>query len=145
MRWLFLAFTAVALSGCGLPPALTVASLVADFASYASTGKSVTDHGISLVLEQDCAMLRGLGGEICVEADPLQVAADRKARDLEYVYPEEIGSHVIARAPADPATEFGSALAFATDPEVTPRASGQMAWKLLEEVSYLRDARDPEG
>ncbi len=53
-----------------MPPAVTIVSLVADVASYAATGKSVTDHGISLVLQKDCALLRGFEGDICIDPDP---------------------------------------------------------------------------
>lgn len=45
-------------AGCVLPPAVTVASLAADGVSYATTGKSVTDHGISAATGEDCALLR---------------------------------------------------------------------------------------
>jgi hypothetical protein len=67
------------LSGCALPPALTVVSLVADVVSYASSGKSVTDHGISIVLNKDCALLRALKGSICIEPDPGVEFADSLA------------------------------------------------------------------
>ena len=70
MRWLCLAVLAVFLSGCALPPAVTVVSLFADIVSYAETGKTITDHGISMVLKKDCALLRGFKGDICVEPDP---------------------------------------------------------------------------
>lgn len=90
MRWLSLvALTTVlsgVLSGCAVPPAITIASLVADVATYASTGKTVTDHGISLVLGQDCALLRGLEGKICLEPDP----ADRFAAALAYTADPEV-------------------------------------------------------
>jgi hypothetical protein len=42
------------LSGC-LSPAATVVSFAADGASYAATGKTITDHGASFVTAQDCA------------------------------------------------------------------------------------------
>ena len=67
MRWLVLAAAVISLSGCGLPPALTYASYAADAFSYLATGKSVTDHGISMALEKDCALLRVLDGPICIE------------------------------------------------------------------------------
>ncbi len=67
------------LSGCALPPALTVVSLVADVVSYASSGKSVTDHGISIVLNKDCALLRAFEGDICIELDPGAEFADSLA------------------------------------------------------------------
>lgn len=65
-----LAGLAMSLSGCivALPPAIQLASLALDGVSYAATGKSVTDHAISTVTAQDCAMLRGLQGEnICTD------------------------------------------------------------------------------
>jgi hypothetical protein len=75
MRWFVLAALTVLLSGCGLPTAVTVASLVANGVSYVSTGKSITDHGISMALEKDCALLRGFEGDICLEPDPAEVFA----------------------------------------------------------------------
>lgn len=54
------------LVGCALPPAVTVASLVADGVSYAITGKSTTDHALSAVARQDCALLRVVSdGAVC--------------------------------------------------------------------------------
>ncbi len=113
MRWLFLAALTTVLSGCALPPAITVASLVADAVSYASTGKSVADHGISLVLQKDCALLRGFAGEICIEPDP--------------------------------AAEFASSLAFATDPVVILGPAGRASDEWLAELSYLGDSLDRAG
>lgn len=46
------------LSGCGVPTAVTIASYAADGASFLSTGRSVTDHGISILLQKDCALIR---------------------------------------------------------------------------------------
>src|SRR5262249_55051923 len=48
---------ALALGGCALPPALSIASFAADGVSYALTGKSVSDHGISLAMQEDCTLL----------------------------------------------------------------------------------------
>ena len=54
------------LSGCVLPPAVTIASLVANAASYAATGKSISDHGISALAGEDCALWRvAADREIC--------------------------------------------------------------------------------
>ncbi len=141
-----------------MPPAITIASLVADIASYASTGKTVADHGISLVFQKDCALLRGFEGGICLEPDPLRAAREREARNLKFDYPEEIGNHRIARGnlkfdypeeignhriarvPADPADRIAATLAFATDPEVTPRPAGRASDGALQELSYLDDS-----
>ncbi len=150
MRWLSLVVLTTILSGCALPPAITIASLMLDVASYASTGKTVADHGISMVFQKDCALLRGLGGEICLEADPARTSREREARNLQFDYPEEIGAHMIARVPADPADRFAAALAFATDPDVTPRPTGQASddrapGRWLEELSYLGDSLGQAG
>lgn len=67
MRWLVLAAAAISLSGCGLPTIVSVWSTALDFASYGSSGKTVTDHGISLVLQKDCSLMRGLDGPVCTE------------------------------------------------------------------------------
>ena len=61
----------MSLSGCivALPPAIQLASLALDGVSYAATGKSVTDHAISGITAQDCAMARVLkGNDICSDA-----------------------------------------------------------------------------
>lgn len=48
----------ILLGGCGLPPALTAASWAIDGVSYLVSGKSVTDHALSEVAQQDCALFR---------------------------------------------------------------------------------------
>jgi len=56
------------LGGCGLPPALSAASWALDGISYLASGKSVTDHAISEVMQQDCALLRAvLDQDICAD------------------------------------------------------------------------------
>jgi SPOR domain len=57
-RLAFLALVALFPAGCALPPAVTLASLAADGVSYATTGKSVSDHGISAATGNDCALMR---------------------------------------------------------------------------------------
>lgn len=66
-RYLWIVLPAL-LSGCGLPPALMIASYAADGVSYVATGKSVSDHGISAVTGRDCAVWRVIKGEpICID------------------------------------------------------------------------------
>ncbi len=113
MRWLSLTVLAVFLSGCAVPPAVTVLSLFADVVSYAETGKTVTDHGISFVLKKDCALLRGFKGDICIEPDP--------------------------------GADLAATLAFATDPVIALRDSGQAPDRWLAELSYLSDSLSPAG
>ena len=76
-------FVALFLTGCAVPPAVSLASLAADGISYLATGKSTTDHAISAVVHEDCALLRVVtdedvcdpDGEVLVElarGDPLE-------------------------------------------------------------------------
>jgi hypothetical protein len=63
------------LAGCALPPALTIASLAADGVSYFATGKSTTDHALSAIAEEDCALVRAVKEEaICVPKGSAAVA-----------------------------------------------------------------------
>ena len=66
----------MSLSGCivALPPAIQLASLALDGVSYATTGKSVTDHAISGITAQDCAMARVLKGDDICSNIPIEVA-----------------------------------------------------------------------
>jgi len=68
-RWcrnaLCLTALALPLSGCFLPPVVSIASLALDVGSYAVSGKTMTDHGISLVADEDCALIRVFEGELC--------------------------------------------------------------------------------
>ena len=80
------AATVILLSGCVLPPAITLASIAADFASYSETGKTVSDHGLSFVMQKDCAMLRVLDNEkpVCVEEDEAATAtASNESKDAD--------------------------------------------------------------
>jgi hypothetical protein len=48
----------VLVGGCTIPVSVTVASWALDGVSYLATNKSITDHGISFIAGQDCAMHR---------------------------------------------------------------------------------------
>lgn len=63
--------SALLLGGCALPLPVQVASWALDGLSYITTQKSVADHGISVVAQKDCAVLRGLltEDEICRDVD----------------------------------------------------------------------------
>jgi hypothetical protein len=57
--WLcVLSFLPLLVSGCALPVGVVIASYAADGVSYVATGKSVTDHGLSMAAGHDCALLR---------------------------------------------------------------------------------------
>lgn len=74
MRFVWLTAIVFSLSGCALPAAVSVASLAADVGSYLASGKTVTDHGLSVVMDQDCALLRVIDGQICEEEEDYEVA-----------------------------------------------------------------------
>ena len=63
----------ILLSGCAIPPAISIASYVLDGISYAATGKSVSDHGISAVAGRDCATFRILKGENPCRGEPTEI------------------------------------------------------------------------
>jgi len=61
-----LSLTALLSAGCALPVPIQVASWALDGISYVMTEKSVTDHGLSAVVQKDCAVWRGVTeGELC--------------------------------------------------------------------------------
>jgi cell division septation protein DedD len=72
-RYLFI-LAPILLSGCGIPPAITIASYVINGISYAATGKSVSDHGISAVAGRDCATWRVIKGENVCKGNPSERA-----------------------------------------------------------------------
>ncbi len=63
----------ILLGGCAIPPAITIASYVLDGVSYAATGKSVSDHGISALAGRDCATFRILKGENPCRSEPTEL------------------------------------------------------------------------
>ncbi len=78
-------------TACAAPVPLTIAALMADGVSYATTEKSISDHGISALAEQDCAVHRMFTeNSMCSEyaAEPVVVEND---------------AQVVATAPQTPA------------------------------------------
>lgn len=60
----------LAVSACGLPPIVSAVSYAIEGASYAASGKSMTDHALSAAADRDCAMFRIVKGEeICRDAE----------------------------------------------------------------------------
>ncbi|MAF94729.1 MAG: hypothetical protein CMM60_03090 [Rhodospirillaceae bacterium] len=62
---------AVLVGGCALPLPVQVASWALDGLSYLMTEKTIADHGISVLAQKDCAVLRGLldDGKFCRDYD----------------------------------------------------------------------------
>lgn len=76
LRWLYLLMMGGLLSGCAMPAAFTVASFALDTGSYAMSGKTLSDNGLSLIMDEDCAMTRLLNedGEICQDQQGYEIA-----------------------------------------------------------------------
>jgi hypothetical protein len=68
--------TLLSLAGC-VPPAVTVASYAVDASSYAASGKSLSDHGISAAKGEDCATWHFFVGRAVCEnpAHPVPTAS----------------------------------------------------------------------
>lgn len=75
---LSIASLAAVLAGCAsVPPGVMIASQAFQGLSYATTGKSGTDHALSVAMAEDCALHRMVtGGAVCQDDDdPSQVIA----------------------------------------------------------------------
>ena len=64
MRIAFTICACMLLSACGTPVS-SVANMALSSVTYFFTGKTTTDHGLSLMFQEDCEILRALEGEIC--------------------------------------------------------------------------------
>ncbi len=68
LRFAFVSMLAVWLTGCGMPPTLTIISSVANGISFISNGKSLSDVALSAMTDKDCAVYRIVTNkEICHE------------------------------------------------------------------------------
>jgi hypothetical protein len=59
-----LAVLAIGVGGCSIPTPVSIASYAIDGVSYIVTGKSMSDHALSAVMDQDCALLRIVQGKL---------------------------------------------------------------------------------
>ncbi len=128
MRFFVLGAAALLLSGCAaIPPAVSIASLALDGASWVVSGKTMSDHALSEVAGADCRLIGALeDGRICRETptyEETQVATLQPLPDS--------GTR-LAAAPA-PAPGEG-APAPTGDPMVLP-----------PELAYLSDALADRG
>jgi hypothetical protein len=90
-----LALLVTALCGCtALPPAVKLGTLALSGMSYIVTGKGPSDHVISAIAEQDCALLRVIQDRpVCVanlsaDGAPVAVAAKSPSRHIEHDAPD---------------------------------------------------------
>lgn len=99
MRHLWLLGGLLALGGCGLPTAVTVAGYAADVVILGATGKSSTDHLLSDLTASDCVTWRVFRGEsICREV----VLQPGQGRALAATAPhnDAIAALIAAQVPA---------------------------------------------
>ncbi len=108
MKIPFAMAAALVLSGCGVPPLITMASAALDSMSLLSTGKSFTGHAMSAATKKDCAVWRVVGDQdVCREFDAgkksrLVVAAENWERGFEIVGLTESEPYIVRRATSKP-------------------------------------------
>ncbi len=98
----------VSLSACAIPPAVTIISLAANAVSYAATGKSVSDHGISAVVGEDCALWRVLADRKICTTDSAVLASTGSSHADEQA-PKTLANNGIDERLSDPAEKVAAA------------------------------------
>jgi GNAT superfamily N-acetyltransferase len=107
LRMLAAVMAPLVLGGCGLPVGVQIASLFADGISLLTTEKTLTDHGISAITSQDCAVWRGIKGEeVCQDKpfDPDEVAGLEDSPLEEYEDSAEDGEETAGNTAEDTPT-----------------------------------------
>ncbi len=120
----------IVLGGCALPVPVKIAAWVIDGISYVATEKTITDHGISLAMKKDCALLRGVTeGQVCREDEP-EIAVALARLDVQEA--EEAGAAV-----ATPLADL-SAVAETEDLDRFDTASGSVETAEAAEAEILQ-------
>lgn len=146
MRVLRIAGAALALTGltgCGVPVAVSVASYAADGASFLSTGRSMTDHGISILLQEDCALFRAVKAKpVCQPMNKDDLVYDVAFAHRTYNYPdpdapETLRTPVPAPSPPAGAVQLASA---------APALPVQAVWEppAVQQPAASAEILDPE-
>ena len=107
----------VLLSGCALPVPVQIASWALDGISFLATKKSISDHGLSMIAQKDCALWRGLkGDEVCNENDDAGTFA------IAAIEPENSGkeSSTELSTPEEQIAELAKFETAAGSPEIAP-------------------------
>ena len=88
MRHLFVLICCLLAGGCALPVPIQVASWVLDGVSIVTTEKSITDHGLSMVAGQDCALWRAMKDVHVCRDDAPKIIATTEPVDVARVFME---------------------------------------------------------
>ena len=153
-RLLALCAALTLLGGCALPPAVAIASYVIDVGSFVATGKTATDHGISALAQQDCAIMRVLEGQLCRDDPDYQTADAGVLQPLEPAGPQAIlplslqpqaasrttGLQVASSAPVTAFAPPTSYTAPSSPTPISPLAAGGDLGQ-LPAIELLPDAR----
>jgi hypothetical protein len=136
LRYAFLVLGVPLLAGGCAGAAVTAVSYGADGASYVGTGKSVTDHLMSIVTKKDCSLFRAFGSQsVCRPRpegdDPYHVDYDSAER-----MPSEDGVSYAPplRAAPDAPPSSWTAAAYTSKPVVPPAAPSEPAAATHEAV-----------
>jgi hypothetical protein len=139
-------------SGCGIPPVITIASYALDGAVLIGSGKTMRDHALSAAVGQDCSMFRVVSGNpICTDYEPSDAAAaalDAMPASEEMLAATSDGRVIrVAAAPAPAPSGHVVMVASMTATPLTARWTGLSiaanAPPALEEVPLMttRDGR----
>ncbi len=135
------------LAGCGLPPAIVIASYAIDGVSYIATGKSVTDHALSAATQQDCAMHRLItdSGNVCSQTlsddELLAFADDTGLRALDGDVPVFVAS--VGSGPEEEPEVFGGVVAPASGERflvIGSFANADNAGRMVDDLTTLSAA-----
>lgn len=107
------------LGGCGaIPPALGLMSYAADGVSFLASGRTLSDHALSAVADQDCKLFRMAQNlEVCTDwgtepkiatARPMRFASDR---DDPESWGDDTGAVQVALGPVPATVEAGEPMA----------------------------------
>ena len=122
--------------GCvAIPPAIVIASYVIDVGSFVATGKTSTDHAISALAQQDCALMYIFEGHLCVDEPDYQLAS---ADVLEPLPPEGQLEPPMALTPLV-SGDIAALPQIASLPDATLSAGSITRDSLLVGASYLAE------
>ena len=136
-RWLGVVsvlFLSALVSGCAVPVGVTVASWAIDGFSYAATKKSITDHGLSLIVDKDCAVHR-----IVTEMDIYALCRDLKDQQNTLTMVADAGDAVGKRTSTRAADDIFGGFALTAPSPSSPPATMAKSKITDEEIAELKE------